>query len=334
VTLEKLPPKRVRDALMRVHETLVRAAGPDQRLSKDEVARVLDELAPTERSAVDAFVAALREKHKIITVRDIDAAITEAKEKLAPATAVDVMSADVASAGRFGDGLVRLASRLAGEPAAQLRTLDVTSLKDKRGDELLVALRELCAPHVRFDYGTARDVMYAHVDGNDGVVKDRYTGRNAPVKERNALEQEHKLNAEHTRPQSQGVGKTAARTDLHHLFPTDAEANNKRGNLPFGDVVTVVWEKSGSKLGYDANGALVFEPPNDHKGDVARALFYVSAVYGLKVPPDEEKVIRAWHRRDPVDEGERQRNDRVALHQENRNPFVDDPDLVDRIEDI
>ena len=38
-----------------------------------------------------------------------------------------------------------------------------------------------------------------------------------------------------------------------------------------------------------------------------------------------------WNREDPPDEWEQSRNDRVEHYQGNRNPFIDEPDLADRI---
>jgi len=57
-------------------------------------------------------------------------------------------------------------------------------------------------------------------------------------------------------------------------------------------------------------------------------------MYGLRVPPNEERAMRRWNRRDVVDDGERARNDAIASVQENRNPFVDDPKLIGRIRDF
>mgnify|MGYP003816292265 CR=1 FL=1 len=48
-------------------------------------------------------------------------------------------------------------------------------------------------------------------------------------------------------------------------------------------------------------------------------------------PDWEQAWLRDWHRQDPVDEAERRRNEGVEAFQGNRNPYVDLPDLLDRI---
>ena len=123
-------------------------------------------------------------------------------------------------------------------------------------------------------------------------------------------------------------------TDLHHLFPTDTKTNERRSSYPFGLVETVTWQKGEARLGWDREGRMVFEPPPSHRGNVARALFYVAAVYDLDIPAHEEATLRAWHREDPVDHLERRRNDRIEEVQGNRNAFVDYGDLVARIDDF
>ena len=50
------------------------------------------------------------------------------------------------------------------------------------------------------------------------------------------------------------------RSDIHHLYPSDEVANNRRNNYDFGYVVSnITWENAGSKLGQDFENQIVFE---------------------------------------------------------------------------
>lgn len=327
--------KHVGVALSHIHDALVAAAGKDRRLTREEAERCLTSMVTTERAAVDAFVGVLRastDRSAVVTVDEIEKTVATLRAQLGPTGAAsEVPAATVRQLSGMGETLVRLAARLAGEPTAVLPPLPKDAFPGLSGDALLGALRSWAAPHLQLDYGTARDVMYQYVDAKNGTLHDVYADRTVPVLPRSELERQEHVNAEHTRPKSTGVNGTGAASDLHHLYPADQEANSKRGNLPFGEVVEVLWSKGSSRLGNDAHGNLVFEPPDTHKGEVARSLFYVTAVYGLTLPPVEEEVLRRWHKLDPVSTEERARNDAISTFQENRNPFVDDPGLVDRV---
>ena len=63
-------------------------------------------------------------------------------------------------------------------------------------------------------------------------------------------------------------------------------------------------------------------------------MFYVVAKYNYKLSPLEEFYLRKWNKEDPVDRNELDRNDKVQEAQGNRNPFIDFPDLADRIADL
>lgn len=146
------------------------------------------------------------------------------------------------------------------------------------------------------------------------------------------------LNVEHTWPQSRFGGsapKGVQKSDLHHLFPADSVMNSKRGNMRFGDVdgKSVELKCSESRLSAGP-GRPHFEPPDAHKGNVARALFYFAVRYNMSITPEEEDALRDWNRRDPVDPEERERNDKIEKIQGNRNPFIDHPEYVDRINDF
>ena len=143
------------------------------------------------------------------------------------------------------------------------------------------------------------------------------------------------MNCEHTWPQSKFTSrfdKETQKSDLHHLYPTDSRANSVRGNYDFGDVGH--GELSNCSGSRSAGHGGKFEPPMEHKGNVARALFYFSVRYQTPINPSQERVLRDWHIQDPVDADERERNDGIFEVQKNRNPFIDFPHLVDNISDF
>jgi len=51
-----------------------------------------------------------------------------------------------------------------------------------------------------------------------------------------------------------------------------------------------------------------FQVRKKMQGDIARAQFYFSIMYNKPIPNDVEKVLRAWHKADPVSKGEKARN--------------------------
>lgn len=204
-----------------------------------------------------------------------------------------------------------------------------------------------CYQHRSIGYSSARKVLMGqlHLENNSGQysVKDVYcekvfTGSNSVGPGR--VPPSSKLNTEHTWPQSRfngSMGKDIQKSDLHHLFPTDSEMNSARSSFNFGDVdvphkaLKCPTVKFGNARG---SSAAIFEPPVAHKGNVARALFYFSVRYRLAIDPKEEAFLRAWHRLDPVDTDERERNEAIFKVQNNRNPFIDHPELESAISDF
>lgn len=148
------------------------------------------------------------------------------------------------------------------------------------------------------------------------------------------------VNVEHTWPQSRfskRFNKEEQKSDLHHLFPTDSEMNSIRSSFEFGEVERDAKNLKCpvSRFGIPRSGTEdVFEPPMQHKGNVARALFYFSVKYELPISPEEEATLRVWNREDPVDQEERERNEAIFAQQFSRNPFVDYPELADKISDF
>jgi len=200
-----------------------------------------------------------------------------------------------------------------------------------RDQALLKAIQNASAGKHVVSYNEARKQIFSNVDVNNGKVRDVYTHREING---GKIPNSSDVNVEHTWPQSKGA-TGVAKSDLHHLFPTDSKANSTRGSFPFGKVEKVQWSNpSGAKFGLDAQGRKVFEPPDEHKGNVARAMFYFSAEYNKRISPEEESVLRDWNKLDGVDSAEIERNRRVAAIQGNSNQFVLHSNLADRIQDF
>jgi hypothetical protein len=158
-------------------------------------------------------------------------------------------------------------------------------------------------------------------------------------------------------------------SDIVYVIPTDARINQLRSNYPYAISTTtpsnIFWNfTNGSKIGKNAtpNSAYtgrVYEPHNEFKGDIARALLYFAVRFEGKLnsfnfyngtspandtsPLDgtEEKafedwyiaMLLQWHNQDPVSPREIARNNNAYAVQKNRNPFIDHPEWVNMIWD-
>lgn len=134
-------------------------------------------------------------------------------------------------------------------------------------------------------------------------------------------------------------------TDQHNLLPVRMTGvNAMRSNYPFGEIVTVQESYMLAKKGLDGAGNIIFEPRDEVKGDVARALMYMAVTYnnengsGLWAFPNyisfilpygqDPAVIRQWHFDDLPDNYEIARNEYIYSVQGNRNPFIDSVDFA------
>ncbi len=153
-------------------------------------------------------------------------------------------------------------------------------------------------------------------------------------------------NREHTWPRSRGgfgnaIGDDAfdgkniytktnadstrhANSDGHHIRAEDSGENSSRGNQFYGEY----HGPAGSKGSF--------------KGDVARSVFFLDVRYNglelVKGYPETEvgkfgdlDTLLSWHRNDPPDDFEMNRNNVIYTWQYNRNPFIDNPELVEYI---
>lgn len=204
------------------------------------------------------------------------------------------------------------------------------------GEELFNALKNAISNNVVYSYRDARTKMFSEIDNVDGMVETVYIGK---IIETDGIPNVNAtgVNTEHTWPRSKGADGEPAESDLYHLYPSDQNANSRRANYPFGEVESNVdWSEAGSSLGRSEDGITVFEPRDSHKGNVARSMFYFATRYGNRSNflDNQEKVLRQWAQFDPVDETETARNNSIANFQENRNPYIDYPNFLNRLQSI
>lgn len=151
------------------------------------------------------------------------------------------------------------------------------------------------------------------------------------------LESELPYNCEHVVPQSWFNKKEPMKGDLHHLFACEVECNSFRGNIPFFD-----FEDFGEALrtncGKSERSNFRFEPEHG-KGEVARATFYFLLRYPgfinktiSEYTEDRLQILLEWHTTHPVSEYEKHRNAAIFKKQGNRNPFIDFPEWVAKVD--
>ncbi len=230
---------------------------------------------------------------------------------------------------------------------------------DLTGADLLTAVVNAYKPSSVLDYGEARDLMYGTIYKVNDSVSCVYSGHTlylpAGVDPSTHLfmnGSSNGINAEHTYPRSKGADEDNGNpySDLHHLFPSRAGVNSARGNLPFGEIEdsqAASWyylNQTQSIIptsnidAYSERGNGRFEPREQHKGNVARAIFYFYTMYeedALAADPDffalQRETLCEWHGQDPVDMAEWERTYMIADYQNDKpNPFVLDCSLVYR----
>ena len=241
-----------------------------------------------------------------------------------------------------------------------------SSLDGKSGESLKNQLHDIIAPHTQLTYSSLwnyfpqTDAYPEQVNGKL-IVWDMYSDN------WNTLKYFYYggtrgLNREHSVPKSwwgnsgssnSDIEKFLAGTDLMHLFPSDGPANSAKSNYPLGVVDVSTFSNGVSTVGYPVTGqgggsSRVFEPDDEYKGDFARVYFYMATCYQdytwkytymfidksssyLSLKPWAYNMLLEWAREDPVSQKEIDRNDAVYRIQGNRNPFVDDPMLMEYI---
>ena len=239
---------------------------------------------------------------------------------------------------------------------AQIPTNYYSLAEGKSGIELKTALHNIIRNHKPYSYsGLEVQMRYTDEDPNNtNNVILLYTGWSYPKSANGGGTTD--WNKEHTWAKSQGDFGTSLGpgSDLHHLRPTDVTVNSKRGSLMFDNGGSLYTDPSRLGGGDGNTGCYVdgdsWEAADRVKGDVARMLFYMAVRYeksgstyydnvNLELAENSStsglhgkfSTLLQWNANDLVSDWEKRRNDRIYELQNNRNPFIDHPELVDYI---
>ena len=234
-----------------------------------------------------------------------------------------------------------------------------SSAANKKGYALRVALHHIIKDHEALTYSELWNAFPSTDRKPNGKVWDPYSDNpgGEPAYEYTFITDQcgnystegDCYNREHSVPASWFNDATPLYTDLFHLYPTDGYVNNRRSNYPYGKVGSATWTSlNGSKVGSCTTPGYtgtVFEPIDEYKGDFARSYFYMTVRYMDKnmgvtansmftngsLKPWALQLLIQWHNQDPVSQKELNRNEAIFALQENRNPFIDFPELVGKI---
>lgn len=114
---------------------------------------------------------------------------------------------------------------------------------------------------------------------------------------------------------------SAMEADMHNLTPVVGEINADRSNFNLGMVATPPGRYGHCPFKVDF-ASRVAEPPDSAKGLLARVHFYMADRYGLRLSPQQQRILLAWDRQFPVSDWEIERDRRIAAHMGHANPFV------------
>jgi endonuclease I len=216
------------------------------------------------------------------------------------------------------------------------------------GVQLKNALHEIINDHVDFSYyRTGQIINYSDADPanpENVILFYLQKSRNASMYGTGG----DYINREHVWAKSHGYfsGIRPMDSDVHNLRPADASVNEDRGNKDFDNIRPNGTQHHEATECWFTDEA--WEPGPATKGQVARILFYMATRYEdatLEIDleladkintfplPEHGKLstLIEWNNQYPPSDFERRRNERIYQIQQNRNPFVDNPDFANLI---
>jgi deoxyribonuclease-1 len=109
--------------------------------------------------------------------------------------------------------------------------------------------------------------------------------------------------------------------DLFNLKPAIGEVNGDRANFAFALLPASKPQHGACPIRIDFQRKLA-QPRAEIRGDIARIYFYMADKYGFELSRAQQQLMLSWHQADPVDDRERQLQQRIAQQMGQPNYFV------------
>ncbi len=121
---------------------------------------------------------------------------------------------------------------------------------------------------------------------------------------------------------------TQMEADMHNLYPAWQEVDVARRDTVFGMIEGEDWRYENCDFERHLG---VSEPRPIARGNIARSIFYMHSRYGVPMEKAMLDELKRWNRADPPSKQEKVRNKLIEEIQGNRNPYIDNPALVEQI---
>lgn len=207
------------------------------------------------------------------------------------------------------------------------------------GEQFITALKSFNYPTGldESDYANDRFKDADQAEGQSSYIISLYTRHTILARNSSASDGNYrwdKWNREHIYTQTRFPNSIY---DNHNIFACEGYTNNQRSDHKYANVRQIFYNATeiisdGHNTGcYTSSN--YFEPRDEAKGEVARAVLYCALYYGYNITDIayDANTILNWHTTYQVSNREIYRNNRVYGNQGNRNPFVDHPSYASKV---
>jgi deoxyribonuclease-1 len=116
--------------------------------------------------------------------------------------------------------------------------------------------------------------------------------------------------------------------DMHNMYPVWSRLVTYRYGLKFGEIPGADQRFDDCDIAWQQG---IIQPRTLARGNIARSILYMYQRYGFDLDPETIAMLQEWNRTDAPSEQEKFRNNRIEALQGQRNPYIDNPGLIENL---